>query len=319
MLTYIFRRVVYALPIALSVSFICFMLIHIAPGDPISAIVPPDAPPDVIQQVRVEYGLDQPLLVQFGIWLSHVMTGDLGRSLATGRPVLIEIRAALGNTVALGLAAAIPGFSLACLIGAIAAWNRGNWLDRAVSGLAVAAVSIPYYWLGIVLVIVFSVHLNWLPAMGAGSSGRGWHFNWDNIQYYILPAITLAVIPIGIVTRTVRGNVSEILSQDFVTTLVAKGLRRRTMLLHVIKNAAPNTITVMGLQFGYLIAGSILVETVFAWPGTGLLLKDAIFQRDIPLLQGIVLVLSIFFVALNLVVDILQTIVDPRIKRHAAR
>lgn len=254
------------------------------------------------------------------IWLSHVMAGDLGRSLATGRPVLAEIRAALGNTVALGLAAAIPGFLLACLIGGLAAWNRGNWLDRAVSGLAVIAVSIPYYWLGIVLVIVFSVHLNWLPATGAGpATSSAWRFNWNNVQYYILPAATLAVIPMGIVMRTVRGNVGEILGQDFVVTLVAKGLRRRTMLLHVIKNAAPNTITVVGLQFGYLIAGSILVETVFDWPGTGLLLKDAIFQRDIPLLQGIVLVLSIFFVALNLVVDILQTIVDPRIKRHAGR
>jgi peptide/nickel transport system permease protein len=320
LLTYIIRRVLYALPIALSVSFICFMLVHIAPGDPISAIVPPDAPPDVIQQVRVEYGLDRPLVVQFGIWLRHVAAGDLGRSLTTGRPVLVEIREALGNTVALGLTAAIPGFLFASLIGAVAAWNRGSWLDRGISGFAVAAVSIPYYWLGIVLVIVFSVYLNWLPAMGAGSAGAGgWHFNWNNIQYYILPAVTLVVIPMGIVTRTVRGNVSEILSQDFMVTLVAKGLRRRTMLVHVIKNAAPNTITVMGLQFGYLIAGSILVETVFAWPGTGLLLKDAIFQRDIPLLQGIVLVLSIFFVALNLMVDILQTILDPRIKRHAGQ
>ncbi len=313
MFAYVIRRVFYAVPIALSVSFICFLLIHIAPGDPISAIVPPDAPPDIIQQVREDYGLDRPLIVQFAIWLAHVATGELGMSLTTGRPVLTEIRAAIGNTVILGLAAAIPGFVVACLIGGIAAWYRGSVLDRAIAGFAVAAVSIPHYWLGIVLVIVFSVHLNWLPAMGAGQDGAG--FDWNNVQFYLLPALTLAVIPAGIVIRTARGNVSEILNQDFMVTLVAKGLRRRTILLHVIKNAAPNTLTVLGLQFGHLIAGSILVETVFAWPGTGLLLNNAIFQRDIPLLQGIVLILSIFFVTLNLAVDIVQTLVDPRIKR----
>jgi peptide/nickel transport system permease protein len=313
MVAYIIRRVLYAVPIALSVSFICFLLIHIAPGDPISAIVPPDAPPDIIQQVRENYGLDRPLIVQFALWLARVGTGDLGVSLTTGRPVLAEIRAAIGNTVVLGLAAAIPGFLFACLIGGIAAWHRGSGLDRGIAGFAVAAVSIPHYWLGIVLVIVFSVYLNWLPAMGAGAGG----WDWSNVKFYLLPALTLAVIPVGIVTRTARGNVSEILSQDFMVTLVAKGLRRRTILLHVIKNAAPNTLTVLGLQFGHLIAGSILVETVFAWPGTGLLLNNAIFQRDIPLLQGIVLILSIFFVTLNLVVDIVQTLVDPRIKRGA--
>jgi peptide/nickel transport system permease protein len=312
---YLVRRLLYALPIALSVSFICFMLIHIAPGDPISAIVPPDAPPDVVEQVRVEYGLDRPLLVQFGIWLAHVGSGDLGRSLNTGRPVLSEINAAIGNTVALGLAAAIPGFLLACFIGAVAAWHRNTWIDRIISTFAVSAVSTPHYWLGIVLVVTFSVYLQWLPAMGAGSGG--WKFDWDNIRYFLLPAVTLAVIPIGIVTRSVRSNVAEILNQEFIVALVAKGLERRTIILHVIKNAAPNTLTVLGLQFGHLIAGSILVETVFAWPGTGFLLNNAIFQRDIPLLQGIVLVLSIFFVTLNLVVDIAQTMLDPRIRRTA--
>jgi peptide/nickel transport system permease protein len=310
---YIVQRVLYALPIALSVSFICFMLIHIAPGDPISAIVPPDAPPEVVEQVRVEYGLDKPLLVQFGIWLAHVAGGDLGRSLNTGRPVLIEINAAIGNTVTLGLAAAIPGFLFACFIGGVAAWHRDTWIDRVISGFAVGAVSTPHYWLGIVLVIAFSVYLQWLPAMGAGSGG----WSLDNIRYFLLPAVTLAVIPVGIVTRSVRSNVAEILNQEFIVALVAKGLERRTIILHVIKNAAPNALTVLGLQFGHLIAGSILVETVFAWPGTGFLLNNAIFQRDIPLLQGIVLILSIFFVTLNLVVDIAQTLLDPRFRRTA--
>lgn len=320
MITYIVRRVLYAMPIALSVSFICFMLIHIAPGDPISAIVPPDAPLEVVQQVSVEYGLDKPLLVQFGIWLAHVVSGDLGRSLSTGRPVLTEIKAAIGNTVVLGLVAAIPGFLFACLIGGFAAWYRDTWIDRVISGFAVGAVSTPHYWLGIVLVITFSVYLQWLPAMGAGSGGStGWNLDWDNVRYFVLPAVTLAVIPVGIVTRSARSNVAEILNQEFVVALVAKGLKRRTIIFHVIKNAAPTTLTVLGLQFGHLIAGSILVETVFAWPGTGFLLNNAIFQRDIPLLQGIVLILSTFFVTLNLVVDIIQTMLDPRIRRVAER
>jgi peptide/nickel transport system permease protein len=313
---YFIRRVLYALPIALSVSFICFLLIDIAPGEPISAIVPPDAPPEVIEQVKAEYGLDKPLLVQFGYWLWHVLGGDLGRSLSTGRSVAAEIRGAIGNTMILAIAAAIPGFLIACALGGIAAWRSRSWIDRAVSGFSIGAVSLPHYWLGIVLVVSFSVVLQWLPATGAGpGSGAEWRFDWDHLRFLILPAITLAVIPIGIVARTVRGVVGEIMHQEFMVALVAKGLRRRTILLHVIKNAAPNVLAVIGLQFGHMIGGSILVETVFAWPGTGFLLNNAIFQRDIPVLQGTVLVLSLYFVTLNLIVDLLQTVLDPRIRR----
>jgi peptide/nickel transport system permease protein len=319
-LAYLIRRVLYALPIALSVSFICFMLIHIAPGEPISAIVPPDAPPEVVAQVKTEYGLDKPLLVQFGYWLAHVAVGDLGQSLNTGRPVAAEIGAAIGNTLILALAAALPGFLIACAGGGVAAWYSRGLIDRAVTGLAVAAVSIPHYWLGIVLVVAFSVMLQWLPAMGAGPTGGAeWQLDWEHIRFLILPAIALAVIPAGIVARTVRGVVGEIIHQEFMVTLAAKGLRRRTIVLHVIKNAAPNVLAVLGLQFGHMVGGSILVETVFAWPGTGSLLNNAIFQRDIPVLQGTVLVLSIYFVTLNLIVDLLQTVLDPRIRRGASR
>jgi peptide/nickel transport system permease protein len=316
MILYLLRRVLYAIPIALAVGFVCFMLVQIAPGDPINAIVPPDAPGEVVEQVRRDYGLDKPLPVQFGIWLMKVVQGDLGTSLATGRKVWADLSTAIGNTLTLAFAASLIGFVLGCGLGGLAGTFQGSALDRAAVGIAVAGVSVPHYWLGMVLVVIFSVQLNWLPAMGAGPGGSSdWAWDWEHLQHLVLPAVTLSVIPMGIVTRTVRGIVAEIMHQEFVTALRGKGLTRQGVFLHVVKNAAPNALAVMGLQLGYLMGGSILVETVFSWPGTGLLLNSAIFQRDLPVLQGTILVLSLFFVALNLAVDLVQTALDPRIKR----
>ncbi len=316
MIIYLLRRVIYTLPIALAVSLVCFMLVHIAPGDPINAILPPDAPQDLVLQLKHDYGLDRPLPVQFGIWLNHVVHGDLGRSLASGRPVLEDLADAIGNTYRLSLIAALLGFMFGSLFGGLAAAFRGSWIDRTLVAVAVAGVSLPHYWLGMVMVVIFGVQLNLLPAMGAGPDGStAWLWDWEHLQYLVLPAVTLSAIPMGIITRTVRGIVVEILSQDFITTLRGKGMLRRDIFLHVVKNAAPNASAVMGLQLGYLMGGSILVETVFSWPGTGLLLNNAIFQRDIPVLQGTILVLAMCFVALNLLVDLFQTALDPRIKR----
>ena len=316
MLFYLIRRIIYAIPIALAVGFVCFMLVQIAPGDPINAIVPADAPGDVVEQVRRDYGLDKPLPVQFGIWLSKVVQGDLGRSLATWRSVWSDLSGAIQNTLMLAVAASLIGFTLGCVLGGLAGTFRGSFIDRAAVSVAVAGVSVPHYWLGMVLVVIFSVQLNWLPAMGAGPGGSGdWAWDWEHVKHLVLPAVTLAVIPMGIVTRTVRGIIAEIMNQEFVTALRGKGLTRGGIFLHVVKNAAPNALAVMGLQLGYLMGGSILVETVFSWPGTGLLLNNAIFQRDLPVLQGTILVLAMFFVALNLAVDLVQTALDPRIKR----
>ncbi|MBV1795773.1 ABC transporter permease [Siccirubricoccus sp. G192] len=316
MILYLLRRILYVVPIALAVGFVCFMLVQIAPGDPINAIVPPDAPQDVVEQVRRDYGLDKPLPVQFGLWLLKVVQGDLGRSLATGRPVWADLRTAIGNTLMLALVASGLGFVLGCVLGGLAGTFRGSAMDRAAVGVAVAGVSVPHYWLGMVLVVLFSVQWNLLPAMGAGPGGSSdWEWDWEHMQHLVLPAVTLSVIPMGIVTRTVRGIVAEIMNQEFVVALRGKGLRRWDVFVHVVKNAAPNALAVIGLQLGYLMGGSILVETVFSWPGTGLLLNSAIFQRDLPVLQGTILVLAMFFVALNLLVDLIQTALDPRIKR----
>ena len=316
MFSYVARRTVYAIPIILGVALVCFMLVHITPGDPLVAVLPADASQELANQLRAAYGFDRPLPVQFGLWLWRALNGDLGNSIATGRPVLAEVLRAVSNTVTLAIAAAIIGFSLGLFLGLIAGYFRDTWIDKVATSIAIAGVSLPHYWLGMVLVIIFSVELNWLPAVGAGPSGSGaWEWDWAHMRFLVLPAITTSVIPMGIITRTVRALTGDILSQDFVEALRAKGLRETRVFRHVLKNAAPTALAVMGLQLGYMLGGSILIETVFSWPGSGLLLNSAIFQRDLPLLQGTILVLAMFFVILNLLVDIAQAAIDPRIQR----
>lgn len=314
MLTYLLKRIVYALPVAFGVSIVCFLLVHIAPGDPLNSVLPPDASAELQAQMRQVYGFDRPLPVQYALWLAKILHGDLGTSIATGRPVFNEIRDAMGNTMIIAVMATIIGFVLGCLFGFVAGYFRGSWIDRLTSLISIMGVSVPHYWLGMVLVIIFSVTLGWLPAVGAGPAG-GSRFDWTHMRFTILPAITLSVIPMGIIARTVRALVADILSQDFVTALRAKGMLDGGIFRHVVKNAAPTALSVMGLQLGYLLGGSILIETVFSWPGTGFLLGTAIFQRDLPVLQGTILVLAMFFVLLNMIVDIVQALLDPRVQR----
>jgi peptide/nickel transport system permease protein len=315
-LAYVTRRTVYAIPIILGVALVCFMLVHITPGDPLVAVLPADASQELANQLRAAYGFDRPLPVQFGLWLWRALHGDLGSSIATGRPVLGEVMRAVSNTVMLAIAAAVISFALGLFFGLVAGYFRDTWIDKVATSIAISGVSLPHYWLGMVLVIIFSVELNWLPAVGAGPSGSGaWEWDWAHLRFLVLPAITTSVIPMGIITRTVRALTGDILSQDFIEALRAKGLRETQVFRHVLKNAAPTALAVMGLQLGYMLGGSILIETVFSWPGSGLLLNSAIFQRDLPLLQGTILVLAMFFVILNLLVDIAQAAIDPRIKR----
>ena len=316
MLLYLLKRILYVLPVAFGVSLVCFLLVHLAPGDPLTSVLPIDASAEQQAEMRAAYGFDKPLPVQYAIWLAKVVTGDLGKSIATGRAVLSEVTKAVGNTLILSFVATLIGFFFGCLFGFVAGYFRNSALDRIASVLSVLGVSVPHYWLGMVLVISFSVMLNWLPATGAGPGGSAdWTWNWEHIRHLILPAVTMSVIPMGVVARTIRALVADILSQDFVQALAAKGLLDFGVFRHVVKNAAPTALAVMGLQLGYLLGGSILIETVFSWPGTGFLLNAAIFQRDLPLLQGTILVLAMFFVGLNLLVDVLQTALDPRIQR----
>jgi peptide/nickel transport system permease protein len=313
---YFLRRILYSVPIALAVSAVCFALVYLGPVDPLKAVLPADASLELIDKLKADYGFDKPIPVQFGKWVWRAAQGDLGVSLATGRPVRDEIGRAIANTFVLALFACGVGFTLGIAFGFVAGYFNGTWIDRLVTGFAVTGVSVPHYWLGMVLVILFSVILNWLPSMGMGAGGSAdWAWDWEHIRFVILPAITLSVIPTAILARTVRALVIDILSREFVSALIAKGLDHRGVFRHVVKNAAPTALAVMGIQLGYLLGGSILVETVFSWPGTGFLLSVAIFQRDLPLLQGTILFLALFFVFLNLLVDVIQPLLDPRIRR----
>ena len=316
MFTFLVKRVVYTIPIMLGVALVCFGLVHIAPGDPLVSILPPDASVDLQNQLMELYGFNRPLPEQFFSWIYRALQGDLGTSIATGRPVTQEVFKAVVNTLRLAMVATLIGFFLGCLFGFVAGYFQNSWIDKAASGTSVLGVSVPHYWLGMVLVIIFSSTLMWLPPSGAGPGGSGnWAWDWAHIQFLILPAVTMSVIPMGIIARTVRALVAEILAQEFIVGLRAKGLTDLGIFLHVVKNVAPTALAVMGLQLGYLLGGSILIETVFSWPGTGFLLNSAIFQRDLPLLQGTILVLATFFVVLNLLVDVIQTLLDPRIAR----
>ena len=286
MINTLLYRILLAIPTMLGVAVICFMLVQIAPGDPLVSVMPPDASEALRQTLMQAYGFDKPLPLQFIHWLWRA------------------------------LHATAIGFVLGSLFGFVAGYFRNSVIDRLASVLSVFGVSVPHYWLGMLLVILCSVKFALLPATGGGPIGEvGWQWDWAHLQFMLLPALTLSVIPTGIIARTVRSQVADILSQEFIVGLRARGLNESRIFVHVMKNAAPTALAVMGLQVGYLMGGSILVETVFSWPGTGLLLNTAIFQRDLPLLQGTIWVLALFFVLLNLLVDILQTTLDPRIKR----
>jgi peptide/nickel transport system permease protein len=237
-------------------------------------------------------------------------------SVVTRRPVLSEVGPAVLNTLTLAVAAVSLAFFTGVGLGLIAGYTSGTYVDRVVTSIAAIGVSVPHYWLGMVLIVIFSVNLGILPAMGMGArESKTFGMDWQSFRHLILPAISLSVIPAGIIARSVRGTIAEVRKQEFIQTLYAKGLPRRRIFVHVIKNAMPTALAVMGLQLAQLLGGSILVETVFSWPGTGFLLNTAIFTRDLLTLQGTILVLSMFFVFINLIVGILQTIFDPRIKR----
>ena len=312
MLKYILRRVLYTIPIALGVSLVVFTLIHLAPGDPLSAVVG-EADQKMLAEMRASFGYDKPLPVQYFIWLGSTVTGDMGYSLRTGAPVFPTLMSAARNTIIIGIGAALLGFIIGVTSGLLAGYNHGTWIDKAVSSCAIAGVSMPHYWLAIILVIIFSVHLGWLPSVGSGSGEAFW--SWAALRHMVLPVVALAAIPAAIIARTARAAVMEILNMEFVEALRARGLSERRILWHVARNALPTVLAVMGLQFAHLLGGSILVETVFTWPGTGHLLNLAIFDRDMPILQGTIMLLALFFVLTNLLVDILQAWVDPRISR----
>src|SRR5919204_147599 len=264
MWAYVGRRLVLAIPTLLGASIIVFAMVHLAPGDPIAAVLPVDASQAQIEEIKKAYGFDKPLPVQYLKWLAHVVTGDLGKSIATRRAVILDVRVALANSLVLALSSSLLAFGLGTALGLLAAFHQGRLLDKTASAIAVVGVSVPHYWAGIILIIVFSVQLNWLPAMGAAND-PGLR---DYLRHIALPTIALALIPLGVIARVVRSAALDILNQEFVLALRAKGLAARRVFTHVVKNSAPQILTVLGLQFGFQLGGSVLVEAVFSWPGS---------------------------------------------------
>ena len=279
MLLFAVRRLLQAIPILFGVSLVVFGLVHIVPGNPIDMLMPPEASPEVIAQMKAAFGFDKPLYMQYLLWLLRAVQGDFGLSVFNATPVWGQLLAALENTFVLAILGAALGFSMGVLCGMVSALYHGRWPDKLFSAIATVGVSLPHYWCAIVLVLMCAVLHDWLPAQGMGDDSLPLY---ERLQYLVLPVVTLSLIPMGVIGRLVRATVLDILGQDFVGALSAKGLTRWPVIRHIAKNAAPPILALMGLQFGYLLGGSILVETVFNWPGSGNLLNLAIFRRDIP-------------------------------------
>ena len=315
MWNYTARRLAFAIPTLFGVSVIMFFLIFVAPGDPLTALLPPDASAEQKAKLAAQKGLDKPIHVQYGIWIKNALQGDLGESIHRGTPVFPEVMKALRNTLLLAVSAAVISMTLGAILGTIAAFNQGRWLDKLASGIAITGVSLPNYWVAILLVIALAVSWRVLPAQGMQTIGGSGSGAIDILKHMVIPVIALMMISLGIITRMVRASVLEVLNREYVTALHAKGLVPVNVMRHVVKNAACPVMTVVGLDLGYLLGGSILVEAVVNWPGAGGLLNLAIQQRDILVIQGTVLCLATIFVLINLTVDILQTFVDPRIRR----
>jgi len=301
---YVIGRLRALIFVLVGVSVAVFLMLALVPGDPARAIVGADASEEVVEATRIKLGLDQPQLVQYGNFVANVFRGDLGVSTRTNRPVAQEIRTRLPASIHLAVAAMVVAIGLGLPLGIFAAARKDSLTDRTSMLVAIAGVSVPTYWLGLILILIFSVQLGWLP-----SSGRG---TW---QHVVLPALALGLHSMAIIARMVRSSMLEVLNQDYVRTARSKGLSARGVFFkHALKNAMIPTVTILGLQFGYLLAGAIIVETVFAYPGVGWLLIEAIRNRDFPIIRGTILVIAVLFALVNLATDLLYVRLDPRIR-----
>ena len=271
-------------------------------------MVPTDAPPEVVADTRHALGFDRPLWEQFARWSIRAAQGDLGISLRNHRPVAGLIAERMPATVELTVAALIIAVLVAVPAGIVSAVNRGTWIDSLAMVSAVAGQALPVFWLALLLIAFFGVHLRWLPVYGHGT-----------LAHLVLPAVSLSTIVLGRLARLVRSSMLEVLGEDYVRTARAKGLAEpRVLVIHALRNAAIPVVTVLGLQFAQLLGGAVVTETIFAWPGIGRLVVEAIFNRDFPIVQGVVLVVSLIFVVVNVLVDVTYVVIDPRIRIDAA-
>lgn len=304
--TYLLKRLVASIVTLLGVIFVLVALIQFLPGDPARVIAGLRATPGQVDRIRDQMGLDDSVLVQFWRFLDHLAHGNMGVSARTGDGVVLEISARLPFTLELAFLGTLVGIVAGITLGVIAATHKDTWTDSFVSMVGVMGISMPVYWLGILLIMLFAVTLNVLPASGASSLGS-----------LVLPSVTLGVFSMAIVARMTRSTMIDELGQDYVRTVRAKGVVERVVVYkHALRNAFVPILTVIGLQFGTLLGGAVLTETVFAWPGIGRLLVDSIIARDYPMVQGIIFVFAAMFIVVNVITDLLYTVVDPRVRLY---
>ncbi|HXA95993.1 MAG TPA: ABC transporter permease [Candidatus Dormibacteraeota bacterium] len=311
---YVARRILLALPVLVGVSLLVFGVMRLAPGDPAAIMLGAQATAEDVARLRRDLGLDRPVAVQYLQWMGRVLQGDLGRSIPLGREVLPEVLLRFKATVLLTSGALLIAVAMGLAAGIVSATRQYSWLDKLSMAIAVTGVSLPVFWTGIMLILVFALSLRWFPSAGMVSpygSGGGADLLW----HLALPAVTLGTASAAAVARLTRSSVLEIIRQDYVRAARAKGLTERAVIArHVLKNALNPILTVVGVQVGYLLGGAILTETVFSWPGLGSMMVRAIQARDYPLVQGGVLLIATTFVVVNLIVDLLYAVFDPRIR-----
>jgi len=306
MLVYVIRRMLIALVVLWGVATIVFLLLKVIPGDPAETMLAGSGASEArIAQTRQDLGLDDPLLVQYGRYLLNALRGDLGRSLYSNRPVILTISEQLPATLQLAAAALLVAVILGLSLGILAAIRAGTWIDQTVMGVAVLGVSVPVFWSGLLLIWIFSVSLNWLPATGAD----GW-------QHLVMPAAVLGLVGAGPIARLVRASLLNALRADYIAMAQAKGLPGRAVVgRHALRNAIIPVIALIGLQAGFLLGGTVVTEAVFARPGLGRLVVDAILSKDLPMVQGVVLLIAAMYVVVNLLVDVATLALDPRLRQ----
>ncbi len=306
---YIFKRNIMLIPVLLGVTFLVFFIISLTPGDVADMILGQGATKESVAKLREDMGLNDPIPVQYGRYLGNLLRGDMGLSYATGKPVAGEIGARYPNTLRLAFFSIMVSIMISIPVGVISAVKQYSIFDNLGMVLALVGISMPSFWLGLMLIIGFALHLGWFPSGGANQ--------WNSI---ILPALTLGVASTASIARTTRSSMLEVIRQDYIRTAKAKGVGAKTVILkHALKNALIPTMTVVGLEFGELLGGAILTETVFSWPGVGRLMVESIQRKDTPMVLGCIIVFSISFSMVNLVIDLLYAFIDPRIKTNYQR
>lgn len=312
MLSFIARRLFATLPIMAVVAMVVFAILRMTPGDPAAIIAGDTATAEQLELIRQSMGLDQPIYTQFLIWVQQLLQGDLGVSLLSGVPVAEMVAHRMGPSLALTAATIVLSVVIAIPLGVVAAWQQGKLLDRGVMALSVLGFSLPVFVTGYLLILVFAIEMKWFPVQGYKSLSAGW---WEFAKSLVLPTLALSTIYIALIARITRTSIIEVMGEDFIRTARAKGLKERMVLLrHALRNAAVPIITIIGVGIGLLIGGVVVTESVFNFPGLGRLVVEAVLARDYPVIQGLILLFSFIYIVINLVVDVMYTVFDPRIR-----